>query len=84
MIWKEKLRSNLLLRNMVFDVSCYPASAAKKTFIPYFQYKIGAYQRDYYLYFTSPPNSIRYTNDIFNKLYKYEKKRTVSNKGYPA
>ncbi len=71
MTWKEKLRSNLLLRNMVSDVIGFPASAPEKTFIPYFLYKIGAYQRDYYLYFTTLPTSVRYTNDIFNKLYEY-------------
>lgn len=71
MTWKEKLRSNLLLRNIASDVIGYPTSAAKKTFIPYFQYKIGVYQRDYYLYFATLPNSVRYTNDIFNKLYEY-------------
>ncbi len=67
MTWKEKLLSNLLLRNMASDLISYPVSAAKNTFIPYFQYKVGVYQRDYYLYFTSPPNSVRYSNDIFNK-----------------
>lgn len=72
MTWKERLRSNLLLRNMTSNVIGFPTSAAKKTFMPYFQYKIGVYRRDYYLYFTSPPNGIRYTNDIFNKLYEYE------------
>lgn len=71
MTWKEKLCSNLLLRNMASDVIGYPVSAAKKNFIPYFQYKIGVYQRDYYLHFTAAPTSIRYTNDIFNKLYEY-------------
>ena len=71
MTWKEKLRSNLLLRNMISDVIGYSPSTAKKTFIPYFQYKISVYQRDYYLYFTTPPASVRYTNDIFNKLYEY-------------
>lgn len=72
MRWKEQLRSNLLFRNLLSDVIGYPVSAAKKTFIPYFQYKIGVYQRDYYLYFTSAPNSVRYTNDIFNKLCEYD------------
>ncbi|MEJ7684988.1 MAG: hypothetical protein WKG06_45515 [Segetibacter sp.] len=60
-----------MLRNLASDVIGYPASAAQKTFIPYFQYKAGVYQKDYYLYFTAPPNSTRYTNDIFNKLYEY-------------
>ena len=71
MTWKERLCSNLLLRNLASDVIGYPVSAEQKTFIPYFQYKTGVYQRDYYLYFTAQPNSVQYTNNIFNKLYEY-------------
>ena len=71
MSWKEKLQSNLLLGNMLSALIGFPASAAKNNFIPYFQYKIGVYEQDHYLYFTSPPNNVRYTNDIFNKLYQY-------------
>lgn len=72
MTWKEKLHGNLLLRNMLSALFGFPASEVKKNFIPYFQYRIGAYQQDHYLYFSSPPNNIRYTNDIFNKLHQYE------------
>jgi len=44
---------------------------APGTFAIYFQYKIGLYQPDHYLYFKKEPFSIRYKNDIFNKLYEY-------------
>jgi hypothetical protein len=50
-------------------------SAYSKTpgaFIPYFQYKIGAYQPDHYLYFPKEPYALRYQNEIFNKLYEYK------------
>lgn len=49
-------------------------SAYTKTpgaFIPYFQYKIGAYQPDQYLYFPKEPLVIQYRNEIFNKLNEY-------------
>jgi hypothetical protein len=72
MRWKEKISSNLLLRNMLSGLTGFPASVAQNNFNPYFQYKIGIYQHNYYLYFTSPPNNIRYTNDIFNKLHQYD------------
>lgn len=44
---------------------------APGTFTTYFQYKIGPYQPDYCLYFQKEPFSVRYKNDIFNKLYEY-------------
>jgi hypothetical protein len=72
MTWREKLNSNLLLRNTLSALFAFPSSVAKNDFTPYFQYKIGVYQRDWYLYFTSQPNNIRYTNDIFNKLNEYD------------
>src|SRR4051794_36256225 len=72
MTWKERLASNLLLRNMVADLISVPAARGRKTFTPYFQYKIGIYQPDYFLYFTTPPNLVRYTNDIYNKLCQYD------------
>src|SRR4051794_157401 len=65
MTWKERLASNLLLRNMVADLISVPAARGRKTFTPYFQYKIGVYQPDYFLYFTSTPN-------LVNKLHQYD------------
>jgi len=49
-------------------------SAYDKTpgsFTPYFQYKIGPYQPDQYLYFPKEPFAILYKNEIFNKLLEY-------------
>jgi len=40
-------------------------------FIPYFQYKIGSYQSDYYLYFPVQPSKFQYENEIFSKMYEY-------------
>jgi len=39
--------------------------------IPYFQYRIGRYQRDYYLYVPKEPFTIRYHNEVFNKPFEY-------------
>jgi hypothetical protein len=39
--------------------------------IPYFQYKVGPYQKDYYLYFKNPPNKFQYKGEIFSKMYEY-------------
>ncbi|MDO6435390.1 hypothetical protein Q4E93_32540 [Flavitalea sp. BT771] len=39
--------------------------------IPYFQYKVGPYQKDYYLYFKQPPNKFQYNAEIFGKMYEY-------------
>ncbi len=63
----------MFLRNMMADL--FGRSAYSKTpgaFNPYFQYKIGAYQPDHYLYFPKEPYALRYQNEIFNKLYEYK------------
>jgi len=49
-----------------------PYAAKTKTFVAYFQYKIGPYQSDYYLYFAKQPYLQVYKNEIFNKMYEYE------------
>lgn len=41
-------------------------------FIPYFQYRIGNFQQDYYLHFPKEPYIIQYENEIFNKLNEYK------------
>jgi hypothetical protein len=46
-------------------------SKAPGSFVPYFQYKIGPYQPDQYLYFPKEPFALRYKNEIFNKLHEY-------------
>jgi hypothetical protein len=48
-----------------------PYFANSKDFTPYFQYKIGAYQSDYNLYFAKQPSLQVYKNEIFNKMYEY-------------
>lgn len=49
----------------------FPYSANSKELTPYFQYKIGAYQSDYNLYFAKQPSLQIYKNEIFNKMYEY-------------
>jgi len=51
--------------------------------IPYFQYKIGPYQSDYYLYFAKQPYLQVYKNEIFNKMYEYEGYLASSNLTMP-
>jgi hypothetical protein len=48
-----------------------PYSAKSREFTPYFQYKIGPYQSDYYLYFAKQPYLQVYKNEIFMKMYEY-------------
>lgn len=70
--WKQKIFSNMFFRNMLADFG--ERSSNSKTsgnFTPYFQYKIGENQSDLYLYFPKEPFSIRYKNEIFNKLNEY-------------
>ena len=47
-------------------------SAKTKDFAAYFQYKIDAYQPDFYLYFPKQPYLQVYKNEIFNKMHEYE------------
>jgi hypothetical protein len=73
MVLKQRLFSNMFLRNMLADFgnrSAYSRQPGK--FIPYFQYKIGGYHPDHYLYFPSEPYTRRYHNEIFNKLCEYK------------
>jgi hypothetical protein len=72
MNWKQKLFSNMFFRNMLADFgerSGY--SRLPGNFNPYFQYKIGQYQSDFFLYFPAEPFALRYKNEIFNKLNEY-------------
>lgn len=73
MSWKDTLFSNMFIRNMLADFGSRSANASdKSTVIPYFQYKIGKYQPDHYLYFPKQPSARQYKNEIFNKLQEYE------------
>ncbi|WP_207511075.1 hypothetical protein [Longitalea luteola] len=72
MLLKQRLFSNMILRNMISDwVGLSGNNKAPGTFPIFFQYKIGPYKPDYFLYFQKEPFSVRYKNDIFNKLYEY-------------
>ncbi|OQP43624.1 hypothetical protein A4H97_33795 [Niastella yeongjuensis] len=69
---KERLFSNMFIRNMISDL--FGRSGNYQTpgiFSPYFQYKIGSYQSDHFLYFQKEPFGLRYYNEFFNKLNEY-------------
>lgn len=69
---KQKLFSNMILRNMLASFGERFASSEKSgEFTPYFRYKVGKYEADYFLYFPSEPFPLRYKNEIFNKLQEY-------------
>lgn len=73
MAWKQRLFNIIILRNIFADFGGRSAySTDKKDFIPYFEFKTGAYQDDFYLYFLNKPYTLRYTNEIFNKLVTYK------------
>ena len=71
MAWKQRIFSNMILRNMWADFMSRSFSSTTGNFTPYFRYKIGPYQPDYYLYFPKEPFAARYKNEIFNKLQEY-------------
>jgi len=69
---KQKLFSNMFLRNMLASFGSRSAYTKDPgSFVRYFQYKIGSYQSDQYLYFPKEPYALRYKNEIFNKLHEY-------------
>jgi hypothetical protein len=68
---RNRLYSNMFFRNMIADLFGRSAGHKPGGFIPYFQYRIGPYNSDYYLYFPKEPYAIRYKNEIFNKLNEY-------------
>ncbi len=62
----------MFLRNMLADFGSRSISPnIQGNFTAYFQYKIGNYQPDYYLYFPKEPFVTRYKNEAFNKLQEY-------------
>lgn len=63
----------MFLRNLLADFGGRSAySRTPGNFNPYFQYKIGDFQQDYYLYFPKEPFRRQYENEIFNKLTEYK------------
>jgi hypothetical protein len=72
MIKWEKLFNGLFVRFLLSGFGFRSPYHQKKWEItPYFQYKIGPYQADYYLYFRRPPFWQRYKNEIFDKMSEY-------------
>jgi hypothetical protein len=72
MTLKQRLFTNLFLRNMLADFGSRSSySLSEKNFIPYFEYKIGPYQPDQILYFSKQLLACQYKNEIFNKLHEY-------------
>ena len=73
MALKQSLFTNMFLRNLLgyfgSRSTYYPS---KNSIIPYFQYRIGAYHPDHYLYFPKEPFALMYKNEIFNKLKEYK------------
>lgn len=71
MTLKQRLFSNLFSRNMLADFGLRSSETVMKNGRPFFQYRIGDYQEDYYLYFPKEPLEIQYRNEIFNKIREY-------------
>ncbi|WP_126245895.1 hypothetical protein [Chitinophaga rhizosphaerae] len=69
---KKWLFSNMLVRNILTDFGSRSKPYKDHIHItPYFQYKTGPYQSDYFLYFPKEPFARRYYNEIFNKMIEY-------------
>jgi len=72
MNWRQKLYSNIFVRNVLASFGGRSGySLEPGGFVPYFQYRIGPYQNDLFLYFPKEPFALRYKNEIFNKLNEY-------------
>ncbi|MCD2424349.1 hypothetical protein LQ567_16335 [Niabella pedocola] len=70
---KQWLYSKIFVRNMLATFGYRSAySNTSGGFTPYFSYRLGNYQNDFYLYFQKEPFAIRYLNEIFNKLHEYQ------------
>jgi len=72
MSFRDKLQNFIFFRSL-FTVTGQrsPYAAKTKDFPAYFQYKIGDFEKDYYLYFRKQPYLQLYKNEIFNKMYEY-------------
>ena len=69
---RNKLFNSTFFRSFFTVIGERSPYAAKTTdFAAYFQYKIGDFQKDYYLYFRKQPYLQLYKNEIFNKMYEY-------------
>jgi hypothetical protein len=71
---KKSLMANFIVRNALATLGMRKSTDSNsRNFTPYFRYRIGQYQPDYYLYFSKGPTARQYKNEIANKLiYEYE------------
>jgi hypothetical protein len=63
-----QFKNSLFLRTMLRVFHLTPPDSARQPLIPYFQYKIGPYQSDHFLYFRREPSWLRYKFEAFSKL----------------
>jgi hypothetical protein len=63
-----QINNNLFLRAMLRVFHLTPPDSARQPLIPYFQYKIGPYQSDHFLYFKREPSWLRYKWEAFSKM----------------
>lgn len=63
-----KLTNNLFLRLIMRAFRLIPPESAAQPLTPYFQYKIGGYQKDHFLYFRREPSWLRYKVEAFDKM----------------
>jgi hypothetical protein len=63
-----QFNNNLFLRTLGRAFPLTVPDSAKQPLIPYFQYKIGPYQRDHFLYFRREPSWLRYKFEAFDKM----------------
>jgi len=63
-----KLTNRLFPRSLLRAFHLTPPESASQPLVPYFQYKIGAYQKDHFLYFRREPSWLRYKVEAFDKM----------------
>ena len=63
-----KLTNHLFPRSFMRFFHLMPSESAVQPLIPYFQYKIGSYQKDHFLYFRREPSWLRYKCEAFDKM----------------
>lgn len=63
-----KLTNSLFLRLLFRAFHLIPPESAGQPLTPYFQYRIGAYWKDHFLYFPKEPSWLRYKVEAFDKM----------------
>ena len=64
----SKFTNNLFVRTLLRAFHFMPPDRSRQPLIPYFQYKLGPYQRDHFLYFRHEPSWLRYKYEAFDKM----------------